>query len=179
MSLWANSKFFPELTGELYGWLLATLVFLQHYSRFPLQTHTHPLFFVGSLLQAHCYHLVNNRSALSMIFHYIPFCFWKAGIVGVFGMGGQRRCELRHTVLPFILKTPYFGPLTTPRQRGLVTRLCSLTTHTCKAHKHTLCSPPGPAAGPPPTVAWPGAARLSAPGELRHGYRMHLAVTLL
>ena len=26
MSLWANIKFFPELTGELYGWLLATLV---------------------------------------------------------------------------------------------------------------------------------------------------------
>ena len=44
--------------------------FLQHYSRFPLQTHTHILnFFVASLLQAHCYHLVNNRSARSMIFH--------------------------------------------------------------------------------------------------------------
>ena len=27
MSLWANFKFFPEPTGELYGWLLATLVF--------------------------------------------------------------------------------------------------------------------------------------------------------
>ena len=27
MSLWANIKFFPEPTGELYGWLLATLVF--------------------------------------------------------------------------------------------------------------------------------------------------------
>ena len=26
MSLWANFKFFPEPTGELYGWLLATLV---------------------------------------------------------------------------------------------------------------------------------------------------------
>ena len=26
MSLWANIKFFPEPTGELYGWLLATLV---------------------------------------------------------------------------------------------------------------------------------------------------------
>ena len=25
MSLWANIKFFPEPTGELYGWLLATL----------------------------------------------------------------------------------------------------------------------------------------------------------
>ena len=25
---WANVKFFPEPTGELYGWLLATLVFL-------------------------------------------------------------------------------------------------------------------------------------------------------
>ena len=23
---WANVKFFPEPTGELYGWLLATLV---------------------------------------------------------------------------------------------------------------------------------------------------------
>ena len=28
MSLWANIKFFPEPTGELYGWLLATLVFV-------------------------------------------------------------------------------------------------------------------------------------------------------
>ena len=26
MSLWANFKFLPEPTGELYGWLLATLV---------------------------------------------------------------------------------------------------------------------------------------------------------
>ena len=26
MSLWANIKFFPEPTGKLYGWLLATLV---------------------------------------------------------------------------------------------------------------------------------------------------------
>ena len=26
MSLWANIKFFPEPTGELYGWLLVTLV---------------------------------------------------------------------------------------------------------------------------------------------------------
>ena len=26
MSVWANIKFFPEPTGELYGWLLATLV---------------------------------------------------------------------------------------------------------------------------------------------------------
>ena len=27
MSLWANIKFFPEPTGELCGWLLATLVY--------------------------------------------------------------------------------------------------------------------------------------------------------
>ena len=27
MSLWANIKFVPEPTGELYGWLLATLVY--------------------------------------------------------------------------------------------------------------------------------------------------------
>ena len=26
VSLWANIKFFPEPTGELYGWLLTTLV---------------------------------------------------------------------------------------------------------------------------------------------------------
>ena len=29
ISLWANVKFFPEPTGELYGWLLATLVILK------------------------------------------------------------------------------------------------------------------------------------------------------
>ena len=29
MSLWANIKFFPEPTGELYGWLLATLVIVK------------------------------------------------------------------------------------------------------------------------------------------------------
>ena len=31
MSLWANIKFFPEPTGELYGWLLATLVIPCYY----------------------------------------------------------------------------------------------------------------------------------------------------
>ena len=31
MSLWANIKFFPEPTGELYGWLLATLVIISDF----------------------------------------------------------------------------------------------------------------------------------------------------
>ena len=35
MSLWANIKFFPGLTGELYGWLLVTLV-LFSYMLFPV-----------------------------------------------------------------------------------------------------------------------------------------------
>ena len=30
MSLWTNINFFPEPTGELYGWLLATLVKTQN-----------------------------------------------------------------------------------------------------------------------------------------------------
>ena len=97
--------------------------FLQQYSRFPLQTHTHTssIFFVASLLQAHCYHLVNNRSARSMIFHSA------SGRLGLLVLGwegsmsqlattmqaathrphrcrsSQQRCELRHTVP--ILKT--------------------------------------------------------------------------
>ena len=37
MSLWANIKFFPEPTGELYGWLLATLVLLKYLSIFGKQ----------------------------------------------------------------------------------------------------------------------------------------------
>ena len=59
------------------------IVFLRHYSRPPLSRHTYIwiklttqffFFLVASLLQALCYHQVNDRSARS---GDIPSCFWK------------------------------------------------------------------------------------------------------
>ena len=55
------------------------IVFLRHYSRPPLQTHTSESswqlsFFVASLLQAHCYHQVNDRSARSGVSHPASGC---------------------------------------------------------------------------------------------------------
>ena len=86
-----------------------------------LSRHTHPQFFVASLLQAHCYHLVNNRSARSMIFHSasgrlgLLVLGWEGSMSQLATMmpaathrphrcrSSQQRCELRHTVP--ILKT--------------------------------------------------------------------------
>ena len=96
------------------------IVFLRHYSRSRLQTHTHigieltAQFFVASLLQAHCYRLVNDRSARSVVSHSASgrmgslVLGWELDIVASCdtpptSMSQLQRCELRHT--DHILKT--------------------------------------------------------------------------